>query len=297
MTLLAQAQMRLETEGFWACNLELCLTLSCAKLVFSLMKFIKLKNWFFVSSLFLSGLCFAESKTLVVGMELSYPPFEMTLPSGEPAGVSVDLAKDLAKKLGRDLKIENISFDGLIPALKTGKIDCIISSMTANEERAKSVDFSDAYLKTGLSLLFAKKSTAKNIQDLNAPGKIVAVKKGTTGHAYASKNLTKAKLLVLDKESAAVLEVSQGKADAFIYDEMSVFNHYRKNANTTRAELKPFREESWAVAVKKSNKELLNQINVFIKDYRASGGFEKLGDKYLSEEKKAFKEMGVPFFF
>jgi polar amino acid transport system substrate-binding protein len=98
----------------------------------------------------------AEKDTLVVGMELAYPPFEMTDTSGKPSGVRVDLAHELGKALGKKVVIENSAFDGLIPALKTGKIDLIISSMTATEERAKSIDFSDAYLRTGLCLLVKK---------------------------------------------------------------------------------------------------------------------------------------------
>ena len=68
----------------------------------------------------------AGAEPLRVGMELSYPPFEMTDATGRPTGVSVRLAEGLAKHLGRELVIENIAFDGLIPALKTRKIDCII---------------------------------------------------------------------------------------------------------------------------------------------------------------------------
>ena len=77
------------------------------------------------------------AKPLIVGMELAYPPFEMTDTSGKPSGVSVDLATDLAKSLGRPVLIQNTSFDGLIPALKTCKVDLVISSMTATAERAQ----------------------------------------------------------------------------------------------------------------------------------------------------------------
>jgi len=77
----------------------------------------------------------------------------------------------------------------------------------------------------------------------------VAVKKGTTGHLWATKNLHKAKVLVLDKEGAAVLEVVQGKADAFIYDQMSVYSHWRRNETTTRAILAPFQQEAWAIGL------------------------------------------------
>ena len=68
----------------------------------------------------------AERK-LIVGMDLSYPPFEMRDQSGAPAGVSVDLARALGEKLGMPVDIENLPFSGLIPALRTGKIDLVIS--------------------------------------------------------------------------------------------------------------------------------------------------------------------------
>lgn len=101
----------------------------------------------------------ASAEILRVGMELSYPPFEMTNAKGEPDGISVGIAQALAKFLKRDLKIENMSFDGLIPALKTGSIDIIISSLTVNEERKKSIDFSEPYVNTGLALLVSKNSS------------------------------------------------------------------------------------------------------------------------------------------
>lgn len=236
------------------------------------------------------------AKPLIVGMELAYPPFEMTDTNGKPSGVSVDLATDLAKSLGRPVVIQNTSFDGLIPALKTGKVDLVISSMTATAERAQSIDFSEPYLSTGLCLLLKKDSAAKGIEDLDKAGVKVAVKKGTTGHLYATAKLKNAEILVLDKESAAVLEVSQGKADAFIYDQMSTYQNWQRNKATTRAILEPFQKESWAVGIGKGNDELKGKVNAFIKDYRAKGGFEQLGDRYLKEMKDEFKRLGFSFF-
>ena len=237
-----------------------------------------------------------KDKPLIVGMELAYPPFEMTDTSGKPTGVSVDLATDLAKSLGRPVVIQNTAFDGLIPALKTGKVDLVISSMTATAERAQSIDFSEPYISTGLSLLLKKDSTAKGIADLDREGVKVAVKKGTTGHIFATNNLKKAQVLVLDKESAAVLEVSQGKADAFIYDQMSVYQNWQRNKETTQAILEPFQKESWAVGIRKGNDELKAQVNRFIKDYREKGGFEQLGERYLKEMRDEFKRLGSAFF-
>ena len=62
----------------------------------------------------------------------------------------------------------------------------------------------------------------------------MAVKKGTTGHVYATEHLPNARLLVLDKESTCVLEVAQGKAAAFIYDQLSVLKNWEQHRETTR---------------------------------------------------------------
>jgi polar amino acid transport system substrate-binding protein len=237
------------------------------------------------------------SKDLIVGMELSYPPFEMTDRSGKPDGISVDIAKALALSLKRELRIENISFDGLIPALKTKKIDLIISSMTSTPERTKSVAFSTPYLKTGLALLLQKNSKIQKAEELNNSGITIAVKKGSTGHLFATQNLKNANLLVIDKESSCVLEVTQGKADAFIYDSLSIYQHHKKHANLTRAILEPFKEEFWAIAMRKNDQELMGQVNNFLKAYKENGGMDRLGDKYLGDQKKEFKKLNIPFYF
>jgi polar amino acid transport system substrate-binding protein len=234
---------------------------------------------------------------LRVGMELSYPPFEMTDPQGRPTGVSVRLAEALGKHLAREIVIENIAFDGLIPALKTRKIDLVISSMTATPERAKSIAFSTPYLKTGLALLVAAASPVQSAADLDQKGRVVAVKKGTTGHHYAATTLRQARVLVLDKESAAVLEVSQGKADAFVYDAPSIYRHHVRHPATTRAVLTPFREEHWAVGLRLGDDALKAQVDEFLEAFRAEGGFERLGDEFLADEKAYFRAHDIPFYF
>lgn len=244
-----------------------------------------------------AGCSTGHADKLVIGMELGYPPFEMKDAEGKPTGVSVDLAEALARSLGREPAIENLAFDGLIPALKTGTIDLIVSSLTRTEERARSIDFSEPYLETGLCLLAGKNAPVGSAADLDAPGRTVAVKKGTTGHAYAAEHLKRATLLVLDQEAAAVLEVVQGKADAFIYDQLSVFRHARRHPDTTRALLQPFRTERWAIGIRKGRPELVAEVNRFLAEFRRTGGFDRLGDRWLREPKEGFKSLGIPFVF
>jgi polar amino acid transport system substrate-binding protein len=232
---------------------------------------------------------------LRIGMDLSYPPFEMQDTSGNPDGVGVRISEALAKYLGRPLKIVPMEFSGLIPALKTGNIDLILSSMTATDERRQSIDFSDAYAFTGLALLVRKDSDIQSVEDLKKPGRTITAKTTTTGETWAINNLPQAKRVVFEDQTACVLEVAQGRADAFIYDQLSIFKYYEENKATTRGLLKPFVEESWAVGVAKGNDGLRQQVNQFLVFFRSEKGFEKLADQYLKEEKKLLESMGIPF--
>jgi polar amino acid transport system substrate-binding protein len=239
----------------------------------------------------------ADDKPLIIGMELNYPPFEMTDPAGNPTGVGVDLAHALAAYLHRPITIENMPFEGLIPALKTGRIDLIISSMTATDERRKSIDFSDPYLRTGLAILVQKDSPIQGIADVDQPGVNVVVKTGTTSADYARDHFTHATVLAFQQDSACALEVVQGKAAAFLYDQMSIYQFAKKFPQATRGLLKPFQEESWAIGIRKGNTALENQVNAFLRDFKAHQGFDALGDKYLKADKEAFRQMGFPFYF
>jgi polar amino acid transport system substrate-binding protein len=240
-----------------------------------------------------------SKKELVVGMELAYPPFEMTDNKGNPAGISVDLAKAIGEYLGRPVKIENMAFSGLIPALTTKKIDIILSSMTITDKRKEVVSFSDPYAKTYLALLINKNSKVNSAADLDKDGVVIAVKKGTTGHIYASDHFKNAKINVYDNVSACVLDVSQGKADAFIYDQLTIYENWKKYESTTKVSLEPFQTdfEYWGIALRKDDTKLQEDINKFLKDYKEKKGFESLAGKYLKEMKETFDKMNIPFFF
>lgn len=238
-----------------------------------------------------------ESNTLVVGMELAYPPFEMRGPDNEPDGISVRMAEDLADHLGRSLEIRDVEWNGIIPALRSEKIDLIISSMTRTPERERTIAFSDGYVTNGLCMLVRKDSKLNSIDDVLAGEHKIAVKLATTGHQWARQALDGVDLITLDEAAACVLEVVQGKADAFIYDQISIYQFWKKYEGETRPILNPIREETWAVGLRQEDEALKEQVNQFLKEYREKGRFNELAEEYMAEQKAAFEEMGVPFIF
>jgi polar amino acid transport system substrate-binding protein len=251
-----------------------------------------------ISACALTGCAKKESNKFIVAMELAYPPFETKDNNGNPAGVSVDFATELAKYLGKEVQIENTAWDGLIPSIQTGKADAIISSMTITEKRKEEVSFSKPYASALLAVLANKNSGINSIDDLNVAGKKVAVKTGSTGYIYAQEHLTNAEVIALADESACVTEVSQGKADGFIYDQLTIYRNQKNNPDTTVAIYIPFQSvEGWGVAVKKENTELVTKVNEFIDKFKAEGGFDRRTEKHLKEEKAAFDEFGFRWFF
>ena len=246
---------------------------------------------------FAAGCSKRDPNTLRIGMELTYPPFEMTNAQDEPDGISVRMSEALSEHLGRPIEIVSVGFDGIIAALRTGKIDLIISSMTKTEDRAKSIAFSDPYVTNSLCTLVGKDSTMQSPDELKRPGICIAVKGETTGEAYVEQNLPNAEIVRLDQASDCVLQVMQGKADAFIYDQITIYLAWKKHPEASRAILTPIRSESWAIGLRQGEDQLLEQVNAFLKDFRGKKGFEALTDRYMAEEKKAFAEQGIPFIF
>ncbi len=234
---------------------------------------------------------------LIIGLEAAYRPFEYVDQDGQITGVSVEIGRRIAEKMGRKVEFRNMQFDGLIPALQTGNIDMIISSLSATDERRQSIDFSDPYVKTGLSVLVSAKSPIQTVADLKTPGRRIAVRISTTGETWSKKNLPDAKFVGLDTDGACVLEVVNGSVDAWVYDQISVMNYHAQHPEQTRALLAPLRVEEWAVGLRKDSAALKAIVNDTLAAMRKDGAFNRIAEKYLGSEKKMLEEQGQPFVF
>ena len=135
-----------------------------------------------------SGDSGSASKTLRVGTNADFAPFEFQSADGkEYEGFDMDLARAVAEEMGMTADIQNINFDGLIPALVSKNIDIAISGMTINDERKKNVLFSEPYYQSGLTIVVKKDNKDINgFKDLS--GKTVAVQIGTTSAKEVKKN-------------------------------------------------------------------------------------------------------------
>lgn len=239
-----------------------------------------------------------DRPVIKVGMELKYPPFETKDESGNPKGASVDLAKALGRYLDKEIEIIDTPYPSLIPALESGEIDIIISSMTITEERQKKVDFSDPYTTSQLMMLVNKDSKVKSHEDLNSEDVIIVSKTGTIGALWAQSNAPKAQIKNVEEEATAVLEVAQGRGDVFIYDPLSIIRHHENYPDTTRTILEPLpNTKGWGVAMKKGQDELRENINDFINTAKEDGTYDQIRKDHLQDKVKEFQKYGIDFFF
>lgn len=242
------------------------------------------------------GAC-SRSDKLIIGTDATYPPFEFVDEQGQLAGVDVELGREIAKALGKEVEFRTINFDGLQTALLTGSIDLWISAVSATPERRKAVDFSEPYVKTGLSVLLAKNSPVVKSEDLKAPGRKLVVRLGTTGESWARENLKDAQIKALDNDTSCVMEVVNGNVDAWIYDQVSIMRHHAEHPEQTRSLLTPLREEVWAVALPQGKPELKAKVNDVLARMKQDGSFKHLADRFMAKEQKMMAEQGVPFVF
>jgi len=232
------------------------------------------------------SLSFAQSLTeikkrgkLLVGTEPTFPPFEFVDEKNQVVGFDIDIANELAKRLGVKLEIVNLPFDSLIPALQQGKIDMVIAGMTITEDRAKVVDFSKAYFEANQAIVVRKdgKFEPKKLEEL--VGKKVAVQLGTTGDLVVSE-INGVNVVRFQKFTDAFLELQNGRVDAVILDEAPAKAYVKKFPRFSISAVVGT-GETYGIAVKKGNKELLNFVNQTLDILKSSGTYNKLIQKWF----------------
>lgn len=231
-----------------------------------------------------------ERGELRVGLSADYAPmeFEHTV-NGKTqyAGVDIDLAKKIAKDNNLKLKIVNMSFDSLLGALKTGKIDIIISGMTSTPERKKQVDFSDSYMMTKNIMLVKKDKVNeyKDIKDFN--NKKVGAQKGTEQEKIAQTEIENASITSLSRLPDVILALKSGKVEGAVVEKPVAEAYLKQNPKLGISNVKFNEEEKdTVIAVPKDSPKLLSQINKTIKEVKDKG----LIDKYMTNAANAMND-------
>lgn len=216
---------------------------------------------------------------LRVGTNAAYPPFEFIDEQNKIAGFDMDLIDALSKKVGFEYKIVNMSFDGLIPALKAGKIDAVAAAMSATSERIKAVSFTKPYYTTeNLFIKQAKNGDLTSKQNLE--GKKIAVQLGTV-QEIAARTIKGVKVMANEDIFAAIMALKNGKVDAVLVDSSIGYGYLNKNKDLAEFLKEPDGSEGFSIAFDKDkHTDLIAKINQAVEELKNDGTYDKLLEKY-----------------
>lgn len=222
-----------------------------------------------------------------VGTEPTFPPFDTTDEDQNIVGLDMDIIKAIGEDQGFEVEFENLSFDGLIPALKAGNIDIVAAGMNKDDpERQEQVDFSDAYYESQLFVAVTVDNDSITGIDSLTPDMKVAAQTGTTGAEKVKELAEEGKIkeaVILDGLDTCMMQLINGDVSAVINDKPVTEAYMKKQPDKIKMVGEALNAENYGFAVQKGNQELLDMINEGLANIKADGTFDELVDKWFNQ--------------
>ncbi|MBE7199860.1 MAG: transporter substrate-binding domain-containing protein [Parafilimonas terrae] len=230
----------------------------------------------------------ARAETVKVGYSAEpYPPFTSPDAAGKWSGWEVDFTDAVCKEAKLDCVIVPVAWDGIIPALTSNKIDMIIASMSINDERQKTIDFTNKYYNTPVSIIAAKGSGLKPTAD-SLKGKTIGVQVSTIHEAYARKYFKGAEIKSYQTQDEANQDLAAGRIDATQAD--SVAEQAFLDTDQGKSCCENVGNVTWdseilghgvGIGLRKGETALKDKLNAAIAKIRSDGTYEKMTKKYF----------------
>lgn len=251
-----------------------------------------MKKVLFASVLALCSMT-AMARDIKAGVQCTYPPFNYRDTSGELKGFEIDIAREMAKRMNANVQFVCLSFDGLIPALLSKKIDIVTSSLSITEPRKKSIDFSVPYRASTARFVGRKSAGLHPMKPDNTPdagslkGKVVGVQRATTNDNYLAAEFPGVEISRYDSAENMLLDLVAGRIDLALVSPMKVRTDFLekpegKNYEFVSQEIEApkYLGEGVAVGLQKGNTALRDEINTALKSMFADGTFKTINQKY-----------------
>ena len=198
-------------------------------------------------------------------------------------GLEADFALGLGKELGRPVEFVELEWEKLIDALEEGKIDIIMSSMSVTRARQFRVTFSIPYLRIGqMALVRADEKYHSGLLSRSLADRTVGVRKGTTGDLLVQQEFPRAKRKYFKTDDEGALALSKKKIDLFIDDSTMIWYlaGVYEGKGLTVAPL-VLSEEILSWGLRRSDTDLLESVNAFLKKIQASGDLDRVLRRWI----------------
>jgi len=224
-----------------------------------------------------------EKGKLIMSTNAEFPPYEMTDDNGKFIGIDVEIAQAIADKLGLELVIDDMDFDGALLAVQQGKSDIVMAGVSVTPDRQKVMEFSDSYA-TGIQVVIVKEDSDVTMDNLG--DKMIGTQRGTTGYLYASDTPENGgygedHVTAYDNGASAVQALLNGQVDCVIIDKAPAQEYVKANPGLKLLEGN-WVEEQYAIGIDKGNTELLEDVNEALAELKADGTIQKIIDKYIT---------------
>jgi ABC-type amino acid transport substrate-binding protein len=227
-----------------------------------------------------------QAKKIVIMNDLSAAPWQFRDANGNPAGFSIDLNRMIAARLDVDLELVNVEWAGLIPGLLTRKSDILATSMSTTFKRARQVLFTTgSWYSTGVIAMTTPDRAGSSWEELNQPGKRLAVKAGTSSVDAAKQFFPKAEIQSYPSDVDTYQALKTGRVEAVLCD-LAVLNAVK--AEYDFAAMKQPRElissDTWGFAVRPGDNFTWQYLNFFIDKTKESGEMDALYKYWVDGE-------------
>ncbi|KGT91821.1 histidine ABC transporter substrate-binding protein HisJ [Erwinia typographi] len=231
----------------------------------------------------------AVPKTLRIGTDPTYAPFESKNAQGQLVGFDIDLANEICKRMETKCTYVESDFDALIPSLKAKKIDAIISSLSITEKRQQEIAFSEKLYAANARLIAPKGSKILPTLD-SLKGKTIGLLQGTTQETYANENWRPKGITVTPyaNQDLVYQDLTAGRIDAAFQDEVAASEGFLKQpAGKDFAFAGPAVKDEkifgvgTGMGMRKDDADLKAAIDKAFDSIRKDGTYDKLAKKYF----------------
>ncbi len=235
----------------------------------------------------MSAIAGSHAKTVKIGTEGAYPPFNNLTSDGKLVGFDIDIANALCEEMKVKCEFVVQDWDGMIPALIANKFDAVIASMSITEERLKKIDFSEKYYNTPPAIAVPKDSKIGGTMDADLKGVQLGAQSSTTHSNYAEQKLSGATLKLYPTPDEYKADIMNGRIDAVIDDVVVLSEWIASDAGSCCKILGTLTPDmkingiGAGVAVRKGETELAKRFSDAIKAIRANGKYKAINDKYF----------------
>ncbi|RPI34585.1 MAG: basic amino acid ABC transporter substrate-binding protein [Chloroflexota bacterium] len=233
-----------------------------------------------IMACFALAACSAKNKTIRVGTDATWAPFEVFNESTQQfEGFDIDLMNAIAEKTTLKIEYVNVPFDALLAGMAQCQYDAAISSMTITQERAQDMLFTDPYFSAGQLIIIRNDNTDITGKD-TLVGKNVGVQINTTGASEAAA-IAGVNVKIYDAIDLAFADLVNQQLDAVIVDDALAQGYISSNSGKIKAAGEPITNEEYGIAVCKNNPDLLEKLNAGLDQLDNDGFLDQLVEKWF----------------